>query len=341
MTNKRSTFFALMICLFLLMDVFAAASTPPPPPPTVVTVTDSFAPHGAYLRWEQFSTDLSASITNPPQSTTETTITGPTYQWNIVSQSPSSPIFAIIDSGNGNATLQSPTPSKSVCFIAGGGTYNVYVNCTITYTSTNNTTGATTPLSYSANPSLDVTFFVRVPVLVEETSARNIVDAAGNYYHIGNYNGPIWGFISNYSFELLDNQSPRQPYGNGVLQESFSSVSPPGFQPNGPGGGDAWNLNNDGSGSPTDSWTDSNFVYYMQDPGPINQNQFVYSFYQNWDCMEATPPYASPQLYVTFNNKGGHQFLPSINDTSLTPQMFVKVYGGYAIRSFPGDPYSN
>jgi|GEM_PF-1807507 len=342
MMNKRATLTAWMVCLFSTLGSLTLASTPPPPPPPPkVTVTDNFGSHGAYLRWEQFSTDLSASLANPPQSDQETTITGPTYSWAVVSQSPSSPTFNIIDSGNGNATLQSPTPSKSVCFVAGGGTYHVTVNCTITYTSTDNKTGVATPLSYYADPPLDVTFFVRVPVKVIETSARNLVDAAGANYRIGTYSGPIWGFLSSYPFELLDNQLPRQPYGNGVLQESFSSVNPTGTQPNGPGGGDAWNLNSDGIGSPTDTWTDGNFIYYTHDPGPINQNEFIFSFNQNWDCMEATPPYASPQMYVTFNNQGGHQFLPSINDTALVPQMLVKVYGGYAIRSFSGDPYPN
>ena len=341
MTNNRSIFFALILCLLSLGSLAAASTPPPAPPPTTVTISDSFAPHSAYIRWDQFSTDLSASVANPPQSTTETTITGPTYSWAVVSQNPSSPTFSIVDSGNGNATLQSPIASKSVCFVAGGGTYDVKVNCTITYTSTDNKTGVATPLSFSADPPLDVTFFVRVPVEAWETAARSIDNLNGDKITTSSYSGPAWGFISTYPFEVLDNQSPRQPSGNGVVQESFSSVSPAGTLPNGADGGDAWSLNSDGTGSPTDTWTDSNFIYFKKDPGTLDQNEFVDSFNQNWDCMEATPPYASPQLYVTFNNQGGHQFLPSINDTSLTPQMSVKVYVGYAIRSFPGDPYPN
>ncbi len=337
--NRKLSLFLLVFVLACATGVGAATPPPPPPPPTV-TITDNFgSSHGNFIRWDRFSTDLSAAIQNPPQTTQETTITGPTYSWAVVSQNPSSPTISIVDSGNGNATLQSPIPSKSICFVAGGGTYDVKVNCTITYTSTDNKTGVATPLGYSADPPLDVTFFVRVPVQVMETAARSIDDLNGDTITTSTYSGPAWGFISVYPFEVLDNQSPRQSYGNGLVQESFSSVSPAGTHPNGPNGGDAWTLHSDGTGSPTDTWTDANFIYFKKDPGTIDQNAFEDSFNQNWDCIEATPPYASPQLYATFDNMGGHQFLPSTNDTSLTPQMSVKVYDGYAIRSFPGDPY--
>lgn len=304
-----------------------------------VTVADNFPGQGPFLRWDQFSTDLTATIHNPPVSTTETTITGPTYAWSINGQNPSSPAFpAPIDSGNGNATVKSPTPSKSVCFIAGGGTYDINVKCVVTYISTDNKTGQPTPIAKSG--TTDVTFFVRVPVIVVETAARTIDDYNGQHVDTPNYHGPIWGFVSRYPLQCKDNQMPAQPYGNGLLRESFPTQNPPDYYPNSiDGGASVWTLNGDGTGTPTDTWTDScGQLYGGTDPGPINQDKFEGSVTQNWDCMEATPPYSSPQLYATII-KGTVSFLPNVNDTALVPLMSLKVYDGYTIRTFPGDPY--
>lgn len=327
MINIRSILLPLMLCFTLGCSSAMAQNQ--------VTITDTFAPHSPYLRWEQFSTDLSASVANPPQSTTETTITGPTYVWSCGSPSPG---FTIVGSGNsGSATLDSATPSISVSLTAGP--YSVTVYCTVTYTSTNNASGVATPIPYSG--STNVIFFVRAPELVEETGPRQLTS-------FPNAQVPDqWGNISVYPFELLDNQTPSaQSYGNGLLHENFSGENPSTWSPNGPGGPAYWSLtedihgNGDGTGSPTDTWTDNNGVLFTVDPVPFNENIFEGSFNQNWTCLEATPPYSSPQYYTEpFADGTVPVLLQGINTTFLSPTMHVASYYGYAIRSFPGDPY--
>ena len=347
MTNKRLALIALTICLLSLGSGLAIAS----PPPTVVTVSDNFGPnHGTYLRWDRFSTDLSASIANPPQSSAETTISGPTYQWNVVSQSPSSPTFAIIDSGNGNATLQSPIPSKSVCFVAGGGAYNVAVNCTFTYTSTDNKTGAATPLSYSANPPLNVTFFVRVPSNVVKDGAKT------NTLYYTSQNS-FAGHEDVYPLQIMDNQPTPSGYGNGIPRETFTNGSQPSLNAGGPA---TWDLNVDGNGydtgtaSPSLNFSDHNGIV---DPsadtdGGHTPQQFANSFSQPWHVMELTPPYNAPNatLYLApgqfklappnVNNPAASDFLANVNDTALnggagSTHQVINYYG-YTQRSYPG-----
>jgi len=351
MMNKRATLTAWMVCLFSTLGSLTLASTPPPPPPPPkVTVTDNFGSHGAYLRWEQFSTDLSASLANPPQSDQETTITGPTYSWAVVSQSPSSPTFNITDSGNGNATLQSPTPSKNICFVAGGGTYDVTVNCTITYTSTDNKTGAATPLSYYADPPLDVTFFVRVPYNVVKNGAKTNT----LYYTPQN---SLAGHLDVYLLQIMDNQPAPSGYGNGIPRETFTNGSQPSLNN---GGAATWDLNIDGNGydtgtaSPSLNFSDNNGLYdrFADTDGGHTPQQFANSFNQPWHVMELTPPYNAPNanLYLApgqfklappnLNYPTAGDFLTNVNDTALnggagSTHQVINYYG-YTQRLYPG-----
>jgi len=348
--NRKLSLFLLVFVLACATGVGAATPPPQPPPPTV-TITDNFgSSHGNFIRWDRFSTDLSAAIQNPPQTTQETTITGPTYNWAVVSQNPSSPTFSIVDSGNGNATLQSPIASKSVCFVAGGGTYDVKVNCTITYTSTDNKTGVATPLGFSSQTPLDVTFFVRIPY--------NVV-ANGNVQHSVYPNNT--GHQDIYSLQLQDNEATPQAYGNGLIHETFSNAKDANGQsiPDtalNPGGADDWGFVLDGNGYATGTGSSlSNFQDVLSDSTttPMNPNQLEDTFDQPWYCIELTPPYNAPgaNLYVragvfhmagngSRNNPQLGDFLSNVNLTPLSgghgSVHHVVDYYGESYRSYPG-----
>ena len=88
MINKRVTVIALTAYMVLLGVSFATASTPPPPLPPKVIVTDNTFPEPPCFHWDGFTTALTASVTNPPQSDQETTITGPRYHWNCSGPAP-------------------------------------------------------------------------------------------------------------------------------------------------------------------------------------------------------------------------------------------------------------
>lgn len=279
MTNKP-LITALLISLLSASNLANAGTPkpPPPPPPPTVTVTDGGAPEANRLHLTLFQTVLYAVVNNEPVSTTETTIDGPTYVWSCSGPLP------------GYNTTNDDSPSTTLTSTAyrelAAGSNDVTVTCTVTYNSTDNATGKTTPLVFSG--STDVTFFVRVPTRVKATLLSNV--------KYGPPNDSFWGHETTYDLYLYDNQVMPQLYGNGTLSESFSNVQlnpayaynlqhshPP--APGTPVPNGATPHTTDGNRSLNGDWTNPP----TQDTGDTT---LWYQFDQLFTCFESAPGYA-------------------------------------------------
>ncbi len=242
MSNQIRKQFSLMF-VFVLMQIGVAAAlaatppSPPPPPPPTLTVTDTRAPEPPVFHWDTFSTVCDAAVANAPQSTTETTVTGPDYQWSCSNPSPG---FGVTNDDSASTTLFSNPGSELTA-----GSNDVTVYCTATYSSTDKKTGVVTPIQVSG--STDVTFFVRKPVQVIQLSNINHTNNAGDpspgtqspYSQPGYY-----GHNQDYHLQMRDNQGQVYPKGGPreeFVQGSISEGPPPADsymhgQPNGPQG---------------------------------------------------------------------------------------------------------
>lgn len=256
------------------------------------TITDG-SPNQVKLRFDQFSTALSVTVNGTPQSNQEATISGPTYNWSIIGQTPSSPNFTITPYPDGtSATLSSASPYNGNFFVAGGGTYDITVKCVVTYISTDNQTQVQTPIPYRG--IYDVTFFVRVPKLVVSIGRVNIPTPGP----------PVWGHKTGFALKIIDNQMPAEGYGYGKDREELSPAKlnpkfasdlqiqvppPPGpaALPSGPEYlfQDQDNWDNDGWLAPYDTGNDT----------------YWFDFYQTWHCMEKPPGYSDYTFDTTLN----------------------------------------
>lgn len=217
-------------------------------------------------------------------------------------------------------------------FPAGGGIYEVLVQCDATYT---------TPCGYTvtATNSTPVDFFVIVPKKVVLVTA---------YPPQPPNNGKL-GHDTNYDLEVRDNSdsspftnSGSQPYSNGLPREEFANPSDPNAKLNYGLGGSTWGLNLeqtgnpfdwifDGTGNPTADFTDT-IGYEVSPPQPpdppYDPAPLWVSFDQIWHCMELIPPtspprdkYIPPDLFgrdgTQHRNPSGGDFLANVNDTTL------------------------
>jgi len=165
----------------------------------------------AITRFKGFSTNLTATVTDPPKDTAEATISGPIYKWS---------------GGGSGLSLPSPTPNTATVTISsgsqpnygGGGQKTVPFNCVAVYTSTDKKTNVQTPISISG-PAKNVLLFIRVPVGVRCTDADPVygkivfVEPGPNSY----------GHDVLYALEVYDNQN--NAYTDGEVNEKFSSYT--------------------------------------------------------------------------------------------------------------------
>lgn len=205
MSNQtRKQFSSMFVFVLMQLGIVAVQAATPPPPTLTVTDNGANPTEPPIIHWSQFSTNCSASVANAPQSTQETTITGPDYQWSC---SNSSPGYSVTQTNASSTTL---TSASGLELTAGGNTVTVY--CTATYSSTDNKTGTVTPVTVSG--STDVKFFVRVPVRMQAIFTVNYKDLGP----------PYWGHETHYAVELLDNQARPQAYTDGTVSEVFTNV---------------------------------------------------------------------------------------------------------------------
>ena len=195
----------------------------------------SVAQHDPIGHWETFSTTLTARVNGAPQPTSETTIVGPVYTWS----GGTSQIQRSSNHGE-TITLQSVFPPTAPL---PAGQNNIAISCSATYTRNNS---AGTPIETIPVPAttLTVRFWSRVPKKVKEISRYS---APGSPY----FGSPGWGQETDFDLQVQDNQSTPQPYGFGKVKEEFPPASVTGAygttQPNGPGGGDTWNIETPGA----------------------------------------------------------------------------------------------
>lgn len=167
----------------------------------------------AITRFKEFSTNLTATVTDPPKDTAEATISGPIYKWS---------------GGGSGLSLPSPTPNTATVTISsgsqpnydGGGQKTVPFNCVAVYTSTDKKTNVQTPISISG-PAKNVLLFIRVPKSIR------CVDPDPRYGRIVTVlSGPnSYGHEVVYTLEIDDNQDNPQMYADGGVTEKFSSYT--------------------------------------------------------------------------------------------------------------------
>lgn len=328
----------IMLCALMSLMPLAQAQTPSAPK---LTITDNNKPHAAIIRFAQFATTLTANVSNAPETTTEATIDGPTWEW----KGGTDAVKLTSLSGSASSGLDSGFPPHY-----GGkkGIYPVPVSCTATYTKTIIKTGAKSTIPVTG--SLTVEFFIRVPEIVFGTAPRANTIYTGDsiYAEDRKRDVYIYGHLSLYALQIKDNQDKnpdvghREPYGYGLPHEEFSS-----FPLNGSQGGSTWNLDlASGMGGPTANFVDGiGFTTYENNPMPDNSwlDNLRGATDQFWSCVEL-PPYINPQIYVPPGSFGpGHNptvgdFSPPVEVSGLGAHHVVD-YWGYAIRTAATYPY--
>jgi hypothetical protein len=108
---------------------------------TSVSVVDNSPNHPPIPHSQQFNTTLTASVTNPPQTNTEETVTGPTWAWSVTKPS----------SGFGFAgpTLYATETLENTSLPLPAGDFVVDVTAVATYIETDTATGVQTPVSFT------------------------------------------------------------------------------------------------------------------------------------------------------------------------------------------------
>jgi hypothetical protein len=166
-------------------------------------------------------------------------VTGPDYQWSCSNPSPG---FGVTNDDSSSTTLFS-NPGNELT----AGTNQVTVYCTVTYTSTDNTTGVATYISVSGSTNPPVTFFVRKPTQVIQLSNINHTNGPSEPFPgtQSPYSQPgYYGHEQDYHLQLQDNQGQVYPRGGPreeFVQGTISEGPPPADsimhgQPNGPQG---------------------------------------------------------------------------------------------------------
>jgi len=268
-----------------------------------LTVTDDLvtgdpADHGTLNHWEQFSTTLSASVSNPPQPEAETTLVGPTYEW-----SGGSTVVPLTSTQGQTNGLLSALGTELKPY----GSNSINVTCTATY-SENDSSGHFVKNLTPVSGSITVNFWSIVPAFVKQIRSYPgfIPGASGSGTFIG---PPYWGESTFFDLQVQDNQKPRQAYGWGAIQEGFvppikGEEGGPTAKPNGSGGGSTWVVGGPpGSNNPYGNFvvggnfTDHNYYAtptdYRLPPKNWTANTVVYDFDQSWTCLEQKPPYPS------------------------------------------------
>ena len=258
------------------------------------SVVGSVAKHPPIQHWAQFSTTLSAKVTNPPKSHDEIEIAeDPTYEW-----SGGTSIVRLTSTVGQTSGLKSVFPPITDL---PAGENNISVHCTASYARKDLATGEVDAIKVSGD--LTVQFFSRVPLRVKEI--RNYPEELGGF--VSPYIGPVYfGQKTYYDLQVQDNQPTYEPYGYGAVEEDFvPPITGVGGQlPNGPGGGSTWPVNMTGGSSDRHSsvvggnFVDHNgYVDYIDRrlaPDNWTANTLIFDFGQSWFCLEAKPPYPSP-----------------------------------------------
>ena len=312
------------------------ALSPPPVSAQTLTIKDTMAPHDPITRFTQFSTNLSAAVSNPPESTTEATITGPTWNW-----SGGDGCVHLTSNGSASNGLDSGFPAN---YGATTGAYSVNVQCTATYTLTDDK-GKQTPINVTGNTS--VGFFIRVPEFVNTTSPRVNVLYQGNAEDVPPFSE--YGHKSTYELQVQDNQDKNpavkkhQPYGYGLPREDFP-LNP---KANEDRDGATWGLNYEtGVGSTNSDFSDTDYMASPDQPPGNPWYDTLYSIdHQVFHCMELIPPYTPDRsLYVVAGvySYDKHpvtgQFEPWVADITLNTH-FLSNYWGCAVRAFAGNAF--
>jgi len=271
------------------------AQTPTPAP--TLTVTDQLVPgspadHGTYSHWAQFSTTLSASVSNPPQSDDETTISGPTYQWT------GGDSVAVLTATTSQTTgLQ--TPSKPVTELPPG-QHSPSVSCTATYTRTDKKDATKTSTS-TVSGSLTVKFYSTKPVSLKSLESDPVRGSkvAETYADEGYPSRYEYRQYAQYSFAVLDNQPTAHYYSNGEVHEKFGPTitANPAYRDallnQGAPGPEATKPNSGGIFTDGNGWTTGDFRQPNKWPQALvdkttaaGRDDFWYSFTQDWEYVE-------------------------------------------------------
>jgi len=309
-----------------------------------LTVTDDLAPgnpvdHGALNHWEQFSTTLSASVSNPPQPEAETTLVGPTYQW-----SGGSTIVRLTSIKGQTNGLESSLGTELKPY----GQNSITVNCTATY-SENDSSGHFVKDLTPISGTITVKFWSTVPGFVkqvrsygailsdltgnpDDTAVSPFVGAPENNPFGGGSFMPVYGQVQNFDLQLQDNQTPRLPYGWAAIREGFLDPikgvgggrqglpSPYTWGVGGPPG----SSNPKGNSIVGGNFTDHNGAWDNTDhrvTNGITAATVLFDFDQSWTCLEQKPPYTVNTPYdqtVNPSPPNHHLTIPYMVPTTRT-----------------------
>ncbi len=135
-----------------------------------LTVTDQYAPHADIVRYGSFSTMLYASSTAPPNQGSEIEVTGPVFYWKIASEKNGTDLSSTTGTSVG---LNNVSPAN----YGASGQKTVTVQCTVSYSRVDkSTTPATTLSPLTDTKSVNVNFYVKIPVRVAVISGAAFRD---------------------------------------------------------------------------------------------------------------------------------------------------------------------
>ncbi len=189
----------LALLLGALLSASASTALAQSPPTTTVSVVDETSVHPHQRYSQAFTTQLLASITNPPVSQGEYTVTGPTWSWTVVLGLNSGKFGVTANENPATATFTSvslPLPSAS---------FTIQVEATATYSEYDSATGDTISLAYSGTG--EVTGFGIAPTGFTQNLYQNqeVTDGPTAYGH-----------VSQYILTCQDNDDGKYIWGNAV-----------------------------------------------------------------------------------------------------------------------------
>lgn len=240
MKRQKAVWMLVSGLVLTVMSVLGARADELTPHPPKLTIQGA-GTKPTITHVTQFKATLTAVVEDPPKSTTEATVTGPTYKWSGGKGS-----VQFVSTTDNPAILDSGTPPV---YPATQDTplFTIPVSCTATYISTDIKTGKETPIEVSNDSDVNVEFLVRWPKSVKQLGYHSRVDKDyGRSPFKGviaavDPNRALWGHSRIYDLRVIDNQADPQPYAEGVVQESFGNVySEDGSPPNGKTGGATW-----------------------------------------------------------------------------------------------------
>lgn len=281
--------FCVLVGWLLASGTVARAADPE------VVITDDLAPHLPVTQFVAFSTTLSATVKNKPESNAEAQITGPTFQWSLTQTGNDLKLTSY--TGQSVGLYVEPLPELLPMYHSEGW-YSVTIKATARFTKTLLT--GTNTVSYIDVPAgqKNVSFFVRKPkearnngkngpIVVNNepipAAALQLLQSVfGDDYDPNDWTGNFSGFIAAYSLDVRDNQSPAQIYPVGVVNESLSAY-------NDPDGDVVPKLKDQPSGAFADinAW----FKLHNELPEGLTEDTVVLSFTQAWHHTELAPPF--------------------------------------------------